>query len=358
MAAERVTSADRAVIRAASIGVEVRVTTPNRVQLPAGLVTGIGALPHFDPSDAIEFVLRHTPGLPAAPALPARSRREGMVAQAASGIAGVTVLDDGSLDLRHAELDLEAPIRPGFDSDAYVGLRAFLTAVADRDGPLKVSVTGPVTLGVALHAAGVDPDLAFLLAAHAVSERSRTLAALVLQRVPQAQLVVFVDEPALADLTARDFPIGPNEGIDLVSGVLAGLEPFAVTGLHCCRPTDWRLALSAGPEILSAPVGAGLVSHGGTVAEFLERGGWVAWGAVPTDRPVGTTAERMWRHLGDELAALVDAGCDPSLLHARALVTPVCGLARHGVTQAEQVMELTAGVARHLRARAGITLAG
>jgi hypothetical protein len=328
---------------------------PNRVQLPPALVTGIGALPHFDPGDAIEFVLRHSPGLPSAPALPARSRREGMIAQAATGIPGVDVLDDGSLDLHHAALDPEAPIDTTFAGDAHVGLRAFLTAVADRDGPLKVSVTGPVTLGVALHAAGVDADLAFRLSVRAVRERSQALAAFVLRRVPQAQLVVFVDEPAMAELTERAFPIGPNEGVDLVSSVLAGLEPFGVTGLHCCRPTDWRLALGAGPDVLSVPVGAGLVAHTGTVADFVDRGGWLAWGAVPTDGPVGPTAERLWRHLADELDELVAGGADPELVHARAMVTPVCGLAHHGVTQAEQVMALTTAVAGRLRQRVEAT---
>jgi methionine synthase II (cobalamin-independent) len=331
---------------------------PSRVQLPAGLVTGIGPLPHFDPGDAIEFVLRHSPGLPAGPALPARSRREGMIAQAATGIAGVEVLDDGSLDLHHSRLDPEAPLDASFAGDAHVGLRAFLTAVADRDGPLKVSVTGPVTLGVALHAAGVDADLAFRLSVRAVGERSRALAALVLQRVPQAQLVVFVDEPALGDLTERGFPIGPNEGVDLVSSILAGVEPHGITGLHCCRRTDWRLALGAGPDVLSVPVDAGLAAHAGTVADFVDRGGWIAWGAVPTDGPVGPTAERLWRRLADEIEDLVDGGGDPELLHSRALVTPVCGLAHHGVTQAEQVMALTRGVARHLRRRVEATTTG
>ena len=55
------------------------------VPLPVGLSTSIGSLPHYDPSEAVDFVLRHQHRLPAAPSLPARSRREGMIAQAAHG---------------------------------------------------------------------------------------------------------------------------------------------------------------------------------------------------------------------------------------------------------------------------------
>lgn len=322
------------------------------VRLPVGLVTGIGCLPHYDPGEAVEFVLRHTPGLPAAPSLPARNRRESMVAQAAKGIAGVVVGDDGSLDLDHAALDPEAPLDPGFDTDAYTGLRAFLTAVADRDGPIKLSLTGPVTLGVALHAAGVEAPLAFDIAGRAVRRRARALTDLVLRRVPQAQLVVFVDEPALVRLTEPGFPVGPNDGVDLVSGTLAALEPFATTGLHCCGPADWRLALAAGPRILSLPVGAGAERHAGVLGDFLDDGGWLAWGAVPVDGPVGTTVDRLWRRLNDEWAVLADGGCDAAHLRTHALVTPVCGLPHHGITQAETVMGLAAGVAERLRGQA------
>jgi len=327
--------------------------------LPVGLSTGIGHLPHCDPSDAVEFVLRHNPRLPAAPSLPARSRREGMIAQAAAGIRGVTVHDDGTLDLEPALVDPEAPLGDlDFASEAYGGLRAFLTAVADRDGPIKVSVTGPVTLGVALHAAGLDADLAFAVAGSAVRRRAAALVDHLLQRVPQAQLVVFVDEPAMASLTEQGFPIGPSEGVDLVSGTLAVIERLAFTGLHCCAPADYRLLLGAGPRILSVPVDGGIVRHGGLLADHFERGGWVAWGAVPTDGPVGPTVERLWRRLSSVWCELSGDGCDPTLLRTNALITPVCGLAHHGVTQAEQVMELTNRLASRLQDQAvGVRLA-
>ena len=143
-------------------------------------------------------MLRHQHRLPAAPSLPARSRREGMISQTAQDMPDVVVLDDGSLLVDDAALDPEAPLTDdGFSSDAFVGLRAFLTAVADRRGPLKVSVTGPVTFGIALHAAGVERDLAFGVATTAVRQRVTALLSHLADRVPQSQVVVFVDEPAM-----------------------------------------------------------------------------------------------------------------------------------------------------------------
>ena len=321
--------------------------------LPAGLSTGIGHLPHYDPGDAVEFVLRHSPRLPSAPALPARSRREGMIAQAAAGVAGVAVDDHGMLHIDHAALDPEAPLLDTeFRGDAFVGLRAFLTAVADRVGPLKVSTTGPVTLGLALHEAGIDAELAFRIAGRVVRRRSAALTANVLRRVPQAQLVLFVDEPAMGSLAEPGFPIAPSDGVDLVSGALAVVESIAVTGLHCCTTADYRLLMSVGPRILSVPVRAEVSAHAGLFGEFLERGGWMAWGAVPTDGPVGTTVDRLWRRLAVLGRGLVEDGLDPELLLAHSIITPTCGLAQHGVTQAELVMELTSAIAARLQQQA------
>jgi hypothetical protein len=324
------------------------------VPLPVGLSTGIGSLPHCDPSEAVEFALRHAPRLPFAPSLPARSRREGMIAQAASGIVGIDVQADGSLVFEERDIDPEAPLLdPFFSSDSFVGLRAFLTAVADNTGPIKVSLTGPVTLGVALHAAGLDTELAFRVAGATTRARARALLDLVEQRVPQAHLVVFVDEPSLVSLTQRSFPIGPLEAVDLLSGTLADIETRATTGLHCCGPADWKLLLQSGPQILSLPVDGGRAERsGGVLADFLERGGWIAWGAVPTDRPVGSTVERLWRQLSLTWCDLVEAGSDPVRLRTQAIVTPACGLPSHGVTQAEQVMEFARRLAERLHDQA------
>jgi methionine synthase II (cobalamin-independent) len=277
-----------------------------------------------------------------------------MVAQAAYGVRGIEVNDDGSLTIDDAALDPEAPLDdPGFSNDAYVGLRAFVNAVGDRSGPIKVSLTGPVTLGVALHAAGVAPELAFRIAATAVGQRARALVQYVAMRVPQSQLVAFLDEPAMGSAMFPEFPLLPLDAVDLVSGALAALEPLAITGLHCCGTADWRLLMQAGPQILSLPTDGGIESASGALAAFLERGGWVAWGAVPTDRPIGTTVERLWRMLSLLWCTLVtEGGCDPVALRTQAMITPACGMWRHGIPQAQQVLQFTNRLAERLHDQA------
>ena len=67
----------------------------NRAQLPSGIATGIGSLPHRDAAAAAKFSLT-TLELPAIPTLPKRSPAEGMIPQALVGLeaaAGEELLD-------------------------------------------------------------------------------------------------------------------------------------------------------------------------------------------------------------------------------------------------------------------------
>ena len=148
------------------------------LDLQHGVASSIGSLPHTDPRAAATFVLERQPRLPAAPSLPNRSGMERMVAQAAWGIAGVRVLADGSLELDDPLLDPRAPLTTaGIDGEPFVGLRAFLGAVAGRRTPIKLQLTGPVTLGIALLNLGVPARQAFAVAGSAVRARARSLIA-------------------------------------------------------------------------------------------------------------------------------------------------------------------------------------
>ena len=104
-----------------------------------------------------------------------------------------------------------------------------------------------------------------------------------------------------------------------------------------------------------ANVWASRKGRGVTLSTHLDTGGWIAWGAVPTDGPLGTTEERLWRSLAELWCELVQAGCDPVALRTQALVTPQCGLALHGESQAARVLELSARLADRVHDQAAAT---
>jgi hypothetical protein len=117
--------------------------------------------------------------------------------------------------------------------------------------------------------------------------------------------------------------------------------------VHVCGDGDLELALEAGPEVVGVEVAEALVDHAAAIARFLDGDGWIAWGAVPTDRPVGEAADPHWRRLARVWCDLTRAGCDPVPLRTRGMITPACGLAGYGATQAERLLS----VARELAGR-------
>jgi hypothetical protein len=319
------------------------------VPLSVGLGTSIGTLPHVDPHEAARFVIARQPRLPAVPSLPNRSLLERRVPQAAWGIDGVSVMPDGSLALDHARVVPGSPVTDAeFTGEPFAGLRAFVAALADWEGPAKFQLTGPVTLGVALHVAGIDAADAFRLAGSVVQDRARNLVRFISERAPGVQPVVFVDEPSLRAVADPSFPLGAEAAVDMVSSVLATLEPGAVTGLRCGGDADWQLMQEAGPQILAVPANDDLAAQAGALDRFLESGGWVAWAAVTTEGPVGSGVDRLWRNLSALWCQLVRNGVDPARLRTQALVTPIGGLGRHLVGQAATVLQLVDQLAKRL----------
>lgn len=327
--------------------------------LRPGLATACGSLPHASLEEAADLLLDSLPGLPAAPTLPNRHPAEGMLGQAAVGMTGVDIDADGGLlidDPDAVDADGVGDGAGDLPDEAYASVLGFLDLLAQQRwrGPVKLQCTGPVTLGTALVAAGVAPRRAFPAAGAAARRRARALVAAARERLPRSPLVVIVDEPSLGAATFGDAPVGVEEAVDLVSGALAAVEADAVSGLHCCAPADWGAVVRAGPQVLSLPVDIATTVRAADLGPFLERGGWVAWGAVPTGGPLapidGGGTARLWRHLAARWHWLADGGVDPVLLRRRALVTPACGLAHHDETQAALALRLTAALGARVAA--------
>jgi Cobalamin-independent synthase, Catalytic domain len=313
--------------------------------LVPALATGIGSLPHDDPHVAADLVLRHHPRLPAAPQLPARSPLEGLVAQWARALPEVSVGDDGEVvvDVRGSY----APPEPVFDPEAHGGLLAFLDAAASvGNAPperVKVQIAGPLTLGLALNRAGMPTERAFRRGAEAARSWAIAVEELVETRLPGSSLVLFFDEPALVLWRRHAGVLDREAATDLLSGALAA--PGCMTGVHVCGAGDRRLALEAGPQVIGVEVDSDLIEDADVISRHLDADGWVAWGAVPTDRPVGESVEPLWRGLVTVWCELTRRGCDPVRLRTQALVTPACGLANHGRSQAERALRLARAVA-------------
>lgn len=323
--------------------------------LSAGTATAIGSLPHVDARSAAALVLRCLPELPAAPQLPNRSAREQVVAQWACALPEITVEPDGSLGFDHL-VDPESPVLPELTPEAHAGLLGFLDlAVLQPKHPshVKVQVCGPLTLGLALVRAGMPSEWAFRRSLEASRAWVRAVENLVHERLPGAETMVWLDEPGLVAWRDGEPPFDREAATDLLSSALASVR--GASGVHVCGTGDARVALDAGPDVIGLEVGHQLVEHAGWIARHLEGGGWVAWGAVPTDRPVGEHALPLWKALVELWCELTRRGCDPIALRSQALVTPACGLAGHGLSQAERALRLARDIGARIHDQAAAT---
>lgn len=320
--------------------------------LKSGTVTGVGSLPHRDVRSAIEFVNATCPEMPYLATLPRRSPAESMLVQSAIGVRGIGLGQYGSLMIDPSDVSALNEVATDLAHDAFATWRESLDAFADGTGPLKWQFTGPVTFGRALVRLGVPAHEAFDVAIRAVRHHVRTIAEVVAERIPGRPQIVMIDEPDMGGLEDEAFPLGTESAIDLVSGALGVVESFAITGVHCCGDAPVPSLLAAGPRILNVPVRSELVEVAPHLSRFLESGGWIAWGAVPTDGPLAISAERWWRRLSDLWCALVQAGCDAMRLRQQALITPECGLAQHSESSAARIVQQVADIGERVRTQA------
>jgi len=323
--------------------------------LAAGIATGVGSLPHRDPSQAASAVLRCLPDLAAAPQLPLRSARERMLAQALHGVPGLDVAETGEV-LVDASFDANAAYDAHIDAEADGGLLAFVDAVVAmprRPRRVKAQLTGPLTLGTALARAGVRTGDAFAFAGRAARARARAIESVFREKLPDSSLVLFFDEPALVLWRDDRAPLDRELATDTLSTALASLS--CVGGVHVCGAGDLRLALAAGPHVVHVDVDALCMDDSVALSRFVEGGGWVAWGAVPTHGPIGEHPAPLWKNLLNVWCELTRRGCDPVRLRTQALVAPACGLAGHGVTQAEHAMLLARELGNRVHDQAAAT---
>jgi len=321
-----------------------------------GMSMAIGSLPHRSLAEAVGLALTAT-DVVTIPTLPRRSPAESMIAQALVGIPGVTVGQYGSIAIDASAVRATERVRTDLDHDAFAGFRAFLAKAVEIGftGPVKWQLVGPLTLGLALQRAGVPSDTAFDITMRSVRGHITNLLAAIGQALPNSEQIVVLDEPEWGQLMEPGFALAPDVAIDLLSGALSVIEPVAVAGVHCRGGADPQSLLAAGPNLLSIPVSMSLVDSAGHLQRFLETGGWIAWGAVPTDGPVPMSAERPWRKLCELWCQLVQRGCSPAMLRQQSLITPECGLALHHTAVTERVLRINSELAARVRDQATAT---
>jgi len=323
----------------------------------AGVATGVGSMPGSEPLEAAALVAGELPDLPHLVELPARGPGADMVGRAVAMLvdlhadvqpSGWRLVDRPGLAERRARSWL------GHDLDELEG------ALTGRSGPVKTQVCGPWTAAAALRLARGEPALsdpgAVRDLAASLTEGVAAHLDEVRRRLPGAEVVLQVDEPALPAVLgggirsssgARRFDPVPAPDVEEMLRRL-GAAVGAPVVVHCCaaRPPVSLLSRAgvAGVSVDLAVLGREVEDE---LAEAMEAGLRLLAGCVPTG-PVGdagvsdpgttvTPVRRLWHRLG----------LDGELLR-QVVVTPACGLAGASPEHARAALATARGAARRL----------
>jgi len=358
--------------------------TPRSEFEPNCLATTIGSLPHTDVARGTELVLRHTPEIPAWVQFPKRDFRENMMHQFTEGMPALMRREDrvyfdtesrdytdqlGDFYQRYLAATEQADGRAldsfGLSRDFAPGFQLFLErlpGLGRRPVMVKGHVTGPFTLGVNLldqnrRCAYYDDQLRDVVV-KTVAMKARWQISRLSRLAPA--VMIFLDEPSLLGYGSQTFITVSREDIlhDL-NEVVADIHALgALAGVHCEADTDWSLLMASELDVLDFDAYDHLQAmtlYPAELQRFLERGGSLGWGIVPTLDPRAAAEETVasLRKLFEEGLRLFEKkGIDRQLLLRRALLTPSCGAG--GVLSeelAERVLGLLSELSQALRKR-------
>ncbi len=319
--------------------------------------SGVGSMPGEDFREAVKVVRGECPDLPFLPELPDRGAPADLTGRALAVVAEL------GADLQPAGWRLTDA--PGIDHRRARSLLAqdldtVEEEMQDYAGPFKIQVAGPWTLAATVEKPRGDRVLSDRGArrelAQALAEGLRSHVADVRRRLPGAELVVQVDEPALPAVLAGRVPTASgfhrHRSVDVPQASPALEEVFAAVRdagatpvAHCCA-AEVPVGLLTGAGAAGVSVDLSVLALGAydAVGEVLESGGLLLAGVVPTTR--AATGER---ELADRVLRFLDMlGFDPDSAGASLVVTPTCGLAGADAGWARRALELTRATAASL----------
>jgi methionine synthase II (cobalamin-independent) len=223
---------------------------------------------------------------------------------------------------------------------------------------LKGQVTGPFTLGTNLldqdrRCSYYDDQLRDVIV--------KTVALRALWQIDRLsafspRVMIFLDEPSLLGFGSQTFiTISREDVIGDINEVVAAIhDRDALAGVHCEANTDWSLLMESDLDILDFDAYdhmQAMTLYPAELHTFLERGGSLGWGIVPTlDREVAAseTIPSLLTRFDEGMDRLVQKGFDRELLLRRALITPSCGA---GGVLTEPLAERVLGLLRELATR-------
>ncbi|MEL7567513.1 MAG: hypothetical protein AAGU27_21915 [Dehalobacterium sp.] len=347
---------------------------------PNGLATGLGSLPHQEPDEAVKFVLSYFPEMPYWPQLPTRSDAEGFLIQCIAPLikTGLVVNQDGRYVLDTEQKDWVPKLTEFYEiclaaldgddvalsffnypKESASGFYAFLHHL-EHNGVgeaqfLKGQISGPTTVGLALTDQNRKP-LYYHPQGRDVLLKTLTIQALIQAKVLGQfglPVVIFVDDPSLSAFGKSTYiTIKKEELLSELNNIYDVIKQAgALAGTHSCAAMDWSILFDSEVDIVSFDAYnffLSMTSYVDGIQSFINRGGVLAWGIVPTEIKNANdfTAANLGNRLQENIEDIVSRGVDGKRLREQSMITPSCGTGTLPMESAIQIHKLTKEISR------------
>jgi len=327
------------------------------IMKPKFLSTAIGSMPFDDPEYAVDFILSKLSEAPHWPQLPKLGLNEQMEIQFSEHMP-CAVIDRGknrlyfdtagdyseafaqfyetylsAMDIEEGSGDCSAMV---VSSDFARGLHVFINKLQNQNMTLpfvKCQVTGPCSFSLTV----VDEQKrAIYYNDEFLDMIVKTLTMIGRWQVQTfkqfaEKVICFIDEPILSAFGSSTYvSVRRDDVINLLSDMVYAIHADGgIAGMHCCGNTEWSIPIEAGVDIISFDAfqfGETIAMYADAVKKYLEKGGALAWGIVPTSPAIREhTMEDLANRLDNMMDHLASKGIDKQLIAEQCILTPSCG---------------------------------
>jgi hypothetical protein len=307
-----------------------------KAKIPGNLLTtAMAVMPHTDVNRALEMAL--SLDVPFWPQLPNYSYYEDMYVQAAEHFPGIVLnmekrtlrfsmdkfvdeLEEALLNFENAEM---------FDiSETYSAVyHRFLELDLAGRPAIRGQLEGPISFGFNILDQNDRPILFDDTVRPFMLDFMAKRLNVQLERLKQlnSNAFMFVDEPGLQFLFSAMAGFGDLKAKGDLDRFFTQVD--RPRGIHLCGNPDWDFLLNLDLDVLSMDVYTNaeiFSSYAASLRKFLERGGIIVWGIVPTGSEAFSKEEipSLIQHLENVWKNLWSKGVDREQLIERSMLSP------------------------------------
>ncbi|HOC46371.1 MAG: hypothetical protein PHT96_06120 [Syntrophorhabdaceae bacterium] len=321
------------------------------------MITGIGSFPFTNIDETIDLIFSTCRSIPFWPQLPKRSLLENMYAPFLEGVPCIVSNEEKNtiyMDTTQTEGIEEfyenvaaENINAFAMSEKYVpGFYRFLERLKEIEEDIefiKCQATGPFSMGLGLKDENDKPviyNFAFYdIIKKALNMKAKWMVNAIQNRYHGTDIIIFFDEPYMVSFGSAYISIPREDVIASLNEVIDRIP--ARRGIHVCGNTDWSIPFQSDLDIVNYDAFSYLDTifyFNEDLKEFLDRGGWIAPGIVPSSPDVMNETPDSVRDRAalfiEKIAGVISPDMDSILF------TTSCGLGSLTEEEARRAMEL------------------